>query len=611
MIQIKLYTLFKKNIYSLKNIYIYIEKMASVQTFKGSIKEAQDEVVAAKDPDYLLSQAYLTSLFQKITTKKEKLAELMKGKEYIEILDLEDEIKILEAEGGEKAEAARRKFGPHFEKLDVLSATLQKDLAVPALNTPCTLRGQCRCPRPADRRAGNNVPCPTCNLSDYKEAKRAQDHTTKMELICSKTSSPGPRDRYGVGKGDYRFRHLDNPGDPKYDTLITGNFGTREIDQGEDQDPRYVTNKHHHLEWDSMSDDLKKAIKKNTYYSDFEQGSFYDAGLKLGRELAIKEYEEGVQPGEEGDERHPGVPITVSERDRYLVTSDRGAPFTGRMGNNPDEMAGKLKKALMEKIYRKDGTAAAFVDTLGSKVGQGFFEGDREDKMAKMAKSAELYDAQSEYFQEQADELMAENTLEELKEKVGDAELVDKIATFETDEENAAALVSYLNQLGVEFDEPTKTWVDKPIMYPPREDHPQYPRRKQGITDEMKEGWDPETNTFGKPILEKWLQDYDLDSLKEYAEKQGISPDVISNTIDGAGSGDKEKTEAMIKLIINPPVELPPETPEVEVDEGEDEEDGFGGGGRRKRKTKKKRKYSKKKKKSRRRRSKRRSKRSR
>jgi hypothetical protein len=168
-----------------------------------------------------------------------------------------------------------------------------------------------------------------------------------------------------------------------------------------------------------------------------------------------------------------------------------------------------------------------------------------------------------------------------------------------------------LNQLGVEFDEPTKTWVDKQIMEAPREDHPQYPRRKQGITDEMKEGWDPETNTFGKPMLEKWLQEYDLDSLKEYAEKQGISRDVISNTIDGAGPGDKEKTEAMIKLIINPPVELPPETPEVEVDEGEDEVDAFGGGGRRKRKTKKKRKYSKKKKKSRRRRSKRRSKRSR
>jgi hypothetical protein len=407
--------------------------MKRIQTFKGSIKEAQDEVVAAKDPDYLLSQAYLTSLFQKITTKKERLAELMKGKEYIEILDLGDEIKILEAEGGEKAAAARRKFGPHFKKLDVLSATLQKDLAVPALNTPCTLRGQCRCQRLADRQLGDKVPCPTCNLSDYKAEKRAQDHTTKMELICSKTSSPGPRDRNGVGKGDYRFRHLGNPGSPKYDSLITGRRGEREIDLGEGQDPRFITDPFHLLEWDSMSDDLRKAIEGNKEYSTFTYGSAYEAGVKLGRELAIKEYEEGVQPGEEGDERHPGVPITVSDRDRYLVTSDRGAPFTGRMGNNPDEMAGTLKKALMEKIYRKDGTAAAFVDTLGSKVGQGFFEGDRADKMAKMAKSAELYDAQSEFFQDRADELMTENTLENLKERVGDGELVDKIATFETD----------------------------------------------------------------------------------------------------------------------------------------------------------------------------------
>jgi len=565
--------------------------MEGVQTFKGSIKEAQDKVVAAYDPEYSRSQAHLTSLFQEITTKKAKLNELMKGEAYQQILTLDKEIKKLEAEGGKEAEAARRKFGPHFKKLDKAEATLRK-MAVtdlPALNTPCTLRGQCRCPRLADKKLGDKVPCPTCNLSDYKAAKRAQDHTTKMELICSKTSSPGPLDRYGVGKGDYRFRHLDNPGDPKYDSLITGRVGR--------DDPFHL------LEWDSMSDDLRKAIEGNKDYSKVEGGCGagvnYKVGLKLGRELAIKEYEEGVKPGEEGDERHPGVPITVSDRDRYLVTSDRGAPFTGRMGNNPDEMAGKLKKALMEKIYRKDGTAAAFVDTLGSKVGQGFFEGDRGDKMAKMAKSAELYDAQSEYFQEQAAELMAENTLEELKEKVGDAELVDKIATFETDEENKVALVSHLNQLGVEFDEPTKTWVDKRIMEAPREDHPQYPRRKQGITDEMKEGWDPKTNTFGKPMLEKWLQHYDLDSLKEYAENQGISSVVISNTIDEAGSGDKEKTEAMIKLIITPPVELPSE-PVPEVDE-EEEEDAFGGGGRRKRKTKKKRKYSKKKKKSRRR----------
>ena len=579
--------------------------MASVQTFKGSIKGAQDEVVAAYDPEYSRSQADLRELHQTITTKKAKLNELRmqiraskQGKAYIEILKLDDEIKVLEAEGGGKAEAARRKFGPHFKKLDVLSATLQKDLAVPALNTPCTLRGQCRCPRPADRRAGNNVPCPTCNLSDYKEAKRAQDHTTKMELICSKTSSPGPRDRYGVGKGDYRFRHLGNPGDPKYDSLITGKRGSREIDVGGGQ---FVTNKHHNLEWDSMSDDLKKAIEGNEDFSKFSYGYEYEQGLKLGRELAIKEYEEGVQPGEEGDERHPGVPITVSNRDRYLVTSDRGAPFTGRMGNNPDEMAGKLKKALIEKIYRKDGTAAAFVDMLGSKLGQKGFARDPTEQMAKMAKSAELYDVHSGHFQEQAAELMAENTLEELKERVGDAKLVDEIATFETDEENKAALVSYLNQQGVEFD-----WQDP-------KSHPQYQRGKQGITDEMKEGWDPETNTFGKPMLEKWLQEYDLDSLKEYAKNQGISPDVILNTIDGAGTEDKEKTEAMIKLIITPPVELPPEpVPEVVVDE--EEEDAFGGGGRRKRKTKKKRKYSKKKKKSRRsskRRSKRRSKRSR
>jgi hypothetical protein len=556
--------------------------------------EEQEKVVAAKYPKYLQLKAETDDIRQLITTKKVHMKELMLGKAYQQILILDQEIKKLETDWGIKEKQAKVDFGRYFETLDKFNATVRKMVTTdpPALNTPCTLRGQCRCPREADRLLGNKEPCPTCNLLDYKEGKLVKDPTTKMELICSKTSSPELLGRNGVETGDYRFRHLGNPGSPEYDSLITGKRGSREIDVGGGQ---FVTNKHHLFEWDSMSDDLRKAIEGNEDFTKFGHGYDYEQGLKLGRRLAIKEYEEGVHP-----EWNPNVPITVSNRDRYLVTSDSDAPFTGRMGNNPDEMAGKLKKALIEKIYRKDGTAAAFVDMLGSKLGQKGFARDPTEQMAKMAKSAELYDVHSGHFQEQAAELMAENTLEELKERVGDAKLVDEIATFETDEENKAALVSYLNQQGVEFD-----WQDP-------KSHPQHQRRKQGITDEMKEGWDPETNTYGKPMLEKWLQDYDLDSLKEYAEKQGISSDVIFNTIDGAGTEDKERTEAMIKLIITPPVELPSEpVPEV-VDE--EEEDAFGGGGRRKRKTKKKRKYSKKKKKSRRsskRRSKRRSKRSR
>lgn len=436
------------------------------------------EGIAPPPPEILSHPLRLT--YKELTIQKADLeSEIMENKREIQELERDEIVKQYESKR-ESGRQLRNKLRDIEIKIQGTKIKIQRKMEPGGISAPGVKKGFVRLNQP-------------CNERDYDSKLNIHSEKDKLDLVCSKTSG---------GTETYRYRHVDNPGDPN----------TKIIES-------------------KISEKMKDAMYSNKNLPLYN-GKYPADVLEIARKIAIKAYEEGVS-NEDPKTHLYHTPVTVTPVDRkWILNGDRG----GRSGRGESykgpisRMDGLLKRDLMKKTYADDGIARKFIHRSA-----------QENKKIR-------------------------------------------------DSVHKAAYYRSIQDLDLQ---PVPEDDDKPM--------PKY-TKQQFVTDEMVEGWNPETKDYAvltpEEEKQKYIESLEFKGLRELKQlAESLNVEQIPDGIDELQSDPEQARNVLKELIIRK------KYPEMEPEE-EEEDDGFGGGGKTKKRRKSKKNKSKKK--SKRRKSKRR-----